>query len=126
MSHKNMYTIHPFTGEDAKPFVIDANVKVIATPGHTLDSVSVIVNNCTSGFGHLEDMVLWSYGLGLSVVAVIAGDLFEKEEDIHDDSVWIEAGSEDQAKQRESRAAVLALADWVVPGHGPPFKVNRE
>ena len=98
MSHKTLYTLHPFTGDDAKPFVIDANVKVIATPGHTLDSVSVIVNNCTSsGFSHLlESMGPES---GLSVVAVIAGDLFEKEEDLQDENVWIEAGSEDQAKQ---------------------------
>ena len=67
---------------------------MIATPGHTLDSVSVIVNNCTSGFSHLLE------NLGPdSVVAVIAGDLFEKEEDLQDESVWIEAGSEDQAKQ---------------------------
>ena len=28
VSHKNLYTLHPFTGDDAKPFVIDANVKV--------------------------------------------------------------------------------------------------
>ena len=94
MSHKNLYTLHPFTGDDAKPFVIDANVKVIATSGHTLDSVSIIVNNCTSGFSHLLE------NLGPdSVVAVIAGDLFEKEEDLQDESVWIEAGSEDQGKQ---------------------------
>ena len=97
VSHKNLYTLHPFTGDDAKPFVIDANVKVIATPGHTLDSVSVIVNNCTSGFSHLLENL--GPDSGLSVVAVIAGDLFEKEEDLQDESVWIEAGSEDQAKQ---------------------------
>ena len=98
MSHKNLYTLHPFTGDDAKPFVIDAIVKVIATPGHTLDSVSVIVNNCISGFSHLLEN-LGPDSSGVSVVAVIAGDLFEKEEDLQDESVWIEAGSEDQAKQ---------------------------
>ena len=76
---------------------------VFPTPGHTLDSVSVKVKT--------EDGVV-----------IVAGDTFEKEEDIEDESIWISAGSENQEKQQESRKRILQEADWIVPGHGPMFK----
>ena len=56
---------------------------------------------------------------------VIAGDLFEKEADLAEPSLWKEAGSESEEKQEESRRLVLGLADWVVPGHGASFRVDK-
>ena len=79
---------------------------MIPTPGHTLDSVSLQVNT--------EEGVL-----------VVAGDTFEKEEDLTDDSIWIEAGSQDRIKQTESREKILSIADYIVPGHGTMFRVDR-
>ena len=83
--------------------IINSHVKVVATPGHTLDSVSVEVQT--------------DKGLYL-----ITGDLFEKEEDIKDESIWREAGSEDPEKQVIHRQKVLSTADFIVPGHGPMFR----
>ena len=80
---------------------------MLPTPGHTLDSVSVRV-------------------VTVAGVVVIAGDTFEKEEDLEDESVWLEAGSEDEAAQRKSRDLILQTADYIVPGHGPMFKVRRK
>ncbi|XP_059098363.1 metallo-beta-lactamase domain-containing protein 1-like, partial [Tigriopus californicus] len=97
MSHKDKYFEHDF---DASSFTLSPGVFVKATPGHTLDSVSVIVTDTRLG------------------TIAIVGDLFEKEEDLLDDQVWIEAGSENVSKQRQNRAAILALADQIVPGHG--------
>ena len=57
-------------------------VKVIATPGHTLDSVSMVVVTGTKEQG----------------TVVIAGDNFEKEEDLEDPELWKSAGSEDEQK----------------------------
>ena len=57
-------------------------VKVFATPGHTLDSVSVVVVT-----GNKEQGTV-----------VIAGDNFEKEEDLEDPELWKSAGSEDEQK----------------------------
>lgn len=54
------------------------------------------------------------------------GDLFEKFEDIEDPSLWLQAGSEDPAQQRINRLKMARLADWIVPGHGPQFKVTDE
>ena len=78
-------------------------MQVFATPGHTLDSVSV--------------KVVTKEG-----VCVVAGDTFEKEEDLEDESVWKEAGSESEELQKESRKNILSFADIIVPGHGPSFK----
>ena len=55
---------------------------VIATPGHTLDSVSLVVATGTEEQG----------------TVVVAGDNFEKEEDLGDPELWKSAGSEDEQK----------------------------
>ena len=60
----------------------DGAVRVISTPGHTLDSVSLVVVTGTKEQG----------------TVVIAGDNFEKEEDLQDPDLWKSAGSEDEEK----------------------------
>ena len=55
---------------------------MIPTPGHTLDSVSLVVVTATNEQG----------------TVVIAGDNFEKEEDLQDPDLWKSAGSEDEKK----------------------------
>ena len=80
---------------------------MFASPGHTLDSVSVKVVT--------EDGVI-----------IVAGDTFEKEEDIDDETIWKLAGSEDEQQQMKSRNDILALADFIVPGHGPMFNNKRK
>lgn len=56
----------------------------------------------------------------------IVGDLFEKEEDIFDDSLWIEAGTEDEKTQRKNRLKIAEMVDFIIPGHGGKFKVTDE
>ncbi|EEC08954.1 hypothetical protein IscW_ISCW005784 [Ixodes scapularis] len=63
--------------------------------------------------------------VGFSFVRRPLGDLFEKAEDIDDPRIWREvAGSEDPKQQVKSRQMILHIADFVVPGHGPMFKVT--
>lgn len=107
-SHKNIYYFHDFEKE---PYVIDRDIEVIATPGHTLTCISLIVRN-TNYENH-------------SSVAIV-GDLFEKEEDVFNESIWIGAGCEDEKLQRKNRLKVADMVDFIVPGHGPAFKVTRE
>ena len=103
---KDVYWTEPSL-EAGEELQIDGDdLKVIPTPGHTLDSVSLQVNTKDG-------------------IVIVAGDTFEKEEDLTDDSIWIEAGSQDQKKQVESRAKILSIASYVIPGHGGMFKVNR-
>nr|CAD7195144.1 unnamed protein product [Timema douglasi]CAD7396707.1 unnamed protein product [Timema poppensis] len=106
VSFQDQYFIHPF--ETSEPYIIDDGVVVIPTPGHTLDHVSVLVR--TSDLG----------------TVVVAGDLFEKVEDLEDPSLWrLVAGSDNQEEQEKNRNKILLLADWIVPGHGPIFKVTE-
>ncbi|KAL7738773.1 hypothetical protein ACLKA6_001173 [Drosophila palustris] len=82
-------------------------VLIEQTPGHTLSCVSVIVHNTQMG-----DTV------------GICGDLFERREDVDDDQIWKEAGSEDEKRQMEERYRISQLCSQIVPGHGPMFAVD--
>ncbi|XP_076348525.1 metallo-beta-lactamase domain-containing protein 1-like isoform X2 [Tachypleus tridentatus] len=107
ISSGDVYQIHPF--EKGIPYQIANNIEVIPTPGHTLSDVSVTIKSTHLG------------------TVVIAGDLFEREEDIKDPSLWREiAGSENPKLQLQSRERVLDIADYIIPGHGPMFKVTPE
>ena len=57
-------------------------------------------------------------------VVVIAGDLFECEADLQDDKLC-KSKSEFHQLHATRRDKVLAIADWIVPGHGKMFKVNK-
>lgn len=104
---RDKFFIHPY--ESGEEYPIDGDlVRVFPTPGHTLDSVSVRVETSARG------------------TVVIAGDLFEREEDIADPRLWQEAGSDRPSLQIEHRAKVLLCANYVVPGHGPMFRVTDD
>ncbi|KPJ16636.1 Uncharacterized protein C03F11.2 [Papilio machaon] len=89
-------------------YVISDTVKVIPTPGHTLSDVTVLVKS------------------NKSELVAIAGDLFEKYEDIEDPNIWLEAGSEDKVQQARNRSKIADTADWIIPGHGAKFQVTEE
>lgn len=106
ISKQDTYIHHDF--ETEPEYIIDDKVKLRATPGHTMTDVSLIVNN----------------GRNKDIVAVV-GDLFEREQDIEDEKLWLEvAGSECPEKQRKNRKYILEMADYIVPGHGPMFTVT--
>ncbi|KAJ7313354.1 hypothetical protein JRQ81_004647 [Phrynocephalus forsythii] len=87
-----------------RPYVLHpGHLEVLPTPGHTGSDVSLLVRGTTLGD------------------VLVAGDLFEHHED---EGSW-QPLSEDPARQAASRARALALADVIVPGHGPPFQVFR-
>jgi len=89
------------------PYNLDIDIDVIYTPGHTGRDVSVIVRNTTCG------------------TIIVSGDLFESESDIGDASRW-KAVSENHDIQTLSRWKVIELADYIIPGHGPMFKVTDD
>lgn len=107
VSFKDQYELHDFKD----PYIIEDGIDVIATKGHTLGCVSVIVRNgiCNGNEG----------------VIGIVGDLFERSADIDDDTIWIEAGSEDQRAQFRNRSAVADVVDYILPGHGAGFTVTE-
>lgn len=105
ISFKDKWYLHPFDTDT--PYSIDGDIlEVVPTPGHTLDSVTLRVK--------IPDMG-WIY---------VAGDLFEREEDLIDPEVWRSAGSDNPDLQILNREKILRIADYIIPGHGPMFKVT--
>jgi glyoxylase-like metal-dependent hydrolase (beta-lactamase superfamily II) len=102
VSKRDVYTFHNFV---LQPYIIDDDVRVIATPGHTSQDISVIVKT------------------SIGVVAIV-GDLFECEDDLKTNSLW-QSFSENQDIQLQNRKKILEVADYIVPGHGNMFKVNE-
>jgi glyoxylase-like metal-dependent hydrolase (beta-lactamase superfamily II) len=77
------------------------DIKIIKTPGHSNDSLTFLVKS------------------DLGIVA-ICGDVFWKENFPDYDEYAV-----DQEVLKESRKTLLSLADYVIPGHGEMFKVNK-
>ncbi|XP_052105790.1 metallo-beta-lactamase domain-containing protein 1-like [Mytilus californianus] len=96
------YMLHQF--DKGIPYEIDDYVEVVPTPGHTGKDVSVIVRETDKG------------------IVAITGDLFECFEDLREPSLW-QDNSERPEDQEANRIGMLQIADYIIPGHGPMFKV---
>lgn len=96
--------------EDGDHYQIDDDIYVMPTPGHTNDSISLIVEN---------------NNLSSKPVAIV-GDLFEKREDCYFELIWIGAGSDSIDIQRKNRLYIAEMAGIIIPGHGPQFDVTDE
>jgi len=79
-----------------------SNLKIIKTPGHSYDSLSLLVET------------------ELGKIAVV-GDVFWKEDEPKQDPY-----ASDKKELKKSREKILALSDYVVPGHGFMFKVKKD
>lgn len=91
---------------NAEDYPITPDVKIIQTPGHTPEDATLLVTNvtnipekspCTVAICHL-----WWY------------------EGKDDDPT-----ADNRIQLQESRAKILALTDFIVPGHGKMFRVPR-
>lgn len=80
---------------------ITKNIKVIKTPGHSYDSVTLLVKTKKGN-------------------VAICGDVFWKESFPESDPY-----ASDREKLKGSRKKVLEIADYVIPGHGKMFKVKK-
>lgn len=91
-----------FTALDlsAEPVALLPGVQVLATPGHTSEDISLLVQT-------ERDAV------------AVAGDVFENGDP--SDRSWREYSRNARAQAR-SRRMLLQLADVVVPGHGAAFR----
>lgn len=104
INHKDRYFEHCFKGGEVYNLYND-KIVVIPTPGHMHNDVSVIVKDVQH----------------LGTVA-ICGDLFECEDDA---KAWKDI-SEWPEEQLKNRQKVQQIADYIIPGHGPMFKIKKE
>jgi len=89
---------------------LDPNVHVIHTPGHTRDSISVMIKEVNSDFAEPTETVL------------AAGDALPTEENFLKGVP--PAISYDSSVSLQSMAIITNMADWVIPGHDKPFRVR--
>uniref|UniRef100_A0A8R1I0G7 Metallo-beta-lactamase domain-containing protein n=1 Tax=Caenorhabditis japonica TaxID=281687 RepID=A0A8R1I0G7_CAEJA len=86
---------------------LSANVEVWKTPGHTQHDLSVLVHN-VAGYGTMA----------------VVGDLIPSEHLLSEkNDVMAEEGVWDNAIKRQNANLIVCMADWIVPGHGQPFRV---
>jgi glyoxylase-like metal-dependent hydrolase (beta-lactamase superfamily II) len=99
------------TGHNGK--VPGTDIEIIATPGHDQFHCSVLAK--TEDLGKV----------------IIAGDVFwwmdeEKQETGRNDLIKREDPYvKDKEALKQSRENILALADYIIPGHGPMYKVEK-
>lgn len=89
--------------------VLDHNVHVIRSPGHTRDSISVVIRDVKSDFA------------GSAETLVVAGDALPTEANFLKGVP--PAISYDSNVSLQSMAMITNMADWVIPGHDKPFRV---
>ncbi|MEW6294944.1 MAG: MBL fold metallo-hydrolase [Candidatus Diapherotrites archaeon] len=77
------------------------DIKIIKTPGHNYDCISLLVKT------------------DKGIIAIV-GDVFWKENFPADDPY-----ASNKKELKESRRKVLAVADYIIPGHGRMFKVKK-
>jgi len=83
-----------------KTIQLSPNTKIIHTPGHTAEDISVLVNTEKGTYA-------------------VVGDLFFFKQ--QDTSEFVL----DEIKLQESKKKVLTLSDYVIPGHAGVFKVKK-
>lgn len=90
----------------------ESTLKILKTPGHDLNHMSVIVNTDKGK-------------------VVIAGDVFwwydeeDKKTDYQSLMNRIDEWAKNNDDLKESRKKILAIADFVIPGHGEMFEVKK-
>jgi len=81
-----------------------ANIQVSRTPGHDYTGITLFVAT-------------------IDGIVAICGDVFWKEN--YPESLQDDIYASDQQKLEKSRGMVLKMADWIIPGHGPMYKNDR-
>jgi glyoxylase-like metal-dependent hydrolase (beta-lactamase superfamily II) len=92
--------------------ILGKETEIINTPGHCSEHISLIVNASKGKHVIAGDVFWWSENEEQKVDV-------NKEDDAHPSET-------DMKKLKESRKKILEIADYIIPGHGKMFKVNKK
>lgn len=113
---KVLYTdgVYSFDGEisERDEKLLGEDIEIIKTQGHNSDCRTMIVKTDEGVIAIAEDVFWW----------------WDDEEQRTDEESLMMREDEfatDIEKLKESRKKVLGIADWIIPGHGKMFKVNK-
>lgn len=90
--------------------ILDMDIEVIKTPGHSPEHSSLIVKTEDLGVVAVSTDVFWWE------------DGKQKSDTLEDLMNLKDPFASDEEALQESRKKVLAIADWIIPGHGKIFK----
>lgn len=116
------FLIHPLEPRSAPPgceveevdppMNLDENVAIIFTPGHSRGCISVVIRHLPSRFSGPDKTVVCA-GDALPIQANYIG--------------WLPPGiSYDWEVALDSMKRIVQIADWVIPGHDKPFRVDKK
>ncbi|KAJ1354314.1 hypothetical protein KIN20_011208 [Parelaphostrongylus tenuis] len=86
---------------------LSPHIEVWKTPGHTQHDLSILVHDVPN------------YGTMAVVGDLIPSETFfnEKRDILDKENIW------DSAIKRQNGNLIICMADWIIPGHGQPFRV---
>ncbi len=90
----------------------NTNIEIVQTPGHAHEHVSLIVNTAKGKVCIAGDLFWWP-------------DWHNQKTDTKSLLELEDPYEKDHEKLVESRKAILKMADWIIPGHGKMFKVEK-
>lgn len=107
-------SIYSFKGEIEKHHgkIPGTDIEILSTPGHDPFHCSVIVKTDQGVIAIVGD-VFWWWSNEEQKTSI---DELLKHEDLY---------AKDKAQLLESRKKILALADFIIPGHGEMFRVEK-
>lgn len=89
----------------------ELDLEIIQTPGHCPEHCSLIVPTENGNYVVAGDVFWWVDNERQKINV-------EKEDQAHPDEA-------DMKRLQESRKKILEMADWIIPGHGKMFKVEK-
>jgi len=98
----------PIGGDLKDRFLPDTDIEIIKTLGHSSDHASLLVNTKDGKVLIGGDIFWWKFG-----------------EDQKVDTEKLDDFASNMAALKQSRSEALKLADFIIPGHGKMFKVNK-
>ncbi len=91
--------------------IFGKDVEIIDTPGHVLEHLSLIVNTSKGRIAVAGDVIWWMDG---------EKQIFDINQKDHS-----QAKGMNMEQLIESRKKLLSVADYIIPGHGKMFKVEK-
>lgn len=92
-------------------YALGKDIEIIETPGHVLEHLSLLVNTPQGKIAIAGDVIWWIEG---------EEQIFDINQKDHS-----QAKGMDMRKLIESRKKLLENADYIIPGHGGMFKVQK-
>lgn len=94
-----------------KDDILGSGTKIIKTPGHSKEHLSLLVNTNEGKYVIAGDVFWWADG-EKQIVNI------NKKDDAHPAEV-------DMQKLIKSRKEIIKIGDWIIPGHGKMFRAKK-